>query len=283
MLVVLGSVEMAQMPRAAIHSEPVVKWAELLPEEFEARLAEKPVVYMPMGLCEPHGHVAPFGLDTLKAEYLCNEAAARFGGIVAPTMSYQIHETGYHAPWLEHVIGEVNPRLASLPPHVVLEALLYQLRAFRNAGFKAVVVLTGHGGGNEHDLRMVAQAFAGWFPLEIFVCVDPELVAGEYVGDHAGKVEVSQMLAIRPELVRLDRADRAQNPRYGQMAQNADANQASPEFGREILEAELTALGHIVASFRLDTTIESFISLEDVQPVWEQIALSRLEWRTLRL
>jgi hypothetical protein len=49
--------------------------------------------------------VAPFGLDTIKAVYLCEEASRRFGGVVAPTQGYQIHETGYHAPWLTEVMG----------------------------------------------------------------------------------------------------------------------------------------------------------------------------------
>ena len=84
-------------------------------------------------------------------------AARRFGGVVAPTQAYHFHETGYHAPWLAEVMGGVNPRLAALPPHVVLETLLYQLRAFRNAGFAAAVIVSGHHGGNQYDLRTVAQ------------------------------------------------------------------------------------------------------------------------------
>jgi creatinine amidohydrolase len=61
-----------------------VRWADLKPEEFLHRLDERPVAYLPMGMVEPHGHAAAFGLDTIKAEYLCDEAASRFGGIVAP-------------------------------------------------------------------------------------------------------------------------------------------------------------------------------------------------------
>ena len=87
------------------------RWAELLPREFLARQQQLPLVYLPLGLCEPHGHAAAFGLDTLKAEWLCEEAARRFGGIVAPTQGYQIHETGYHRPWLAEVVGDVNPHL----------------------------------------------------------------------------------------------------------------------------------------------------------------------------
>ncbi|MGC1239932.1 MAG: creatininase family protein, partial [Chryseosolibacter sp.] len=78
-------------------------WAELLPYEFKKRLAECPIVYLPLGLCEPHGQVSAFGLDTIKAEWLCQEAARQVGGIVAPSMGYHIHETGYHARWLEEM------------------------------------------------------------------------------------------------------------------------------------------------------------------------------------
>ena len=55
-----------------------VAWEFLLPEEFERRLAARPIVYLPLGLCEPHGHIAPFGLDTIKARYLCEEGGAPF-------------------------------------------------------------------------------------------------------------------------------------------------------------------------------------------------------------
>ncbi|QND62050.1 creatininase family protein [Mesorhizobium huakuii] len=184
-----------------------VRWEFLKPQEFLERQKQKPVVYLPMGLCEPHGHVAPFGLDTIKADWLCDEAADRFGGVGAPTMAYHTHETGYHAPWLKEVMGGVNPRLAALPPHLLLETLLYQLRAFRNAGFQAVVVVSGHH-GSQDDLRMIAEAFAGAFPIQHFVRTDPELVSGKFTGDHAGRYELSQLLAIRPDLVALDRADR---------------------------------------------------------------------------
>ena len=74
-----------------------VRWAELKLEEFEARLTARPLVYLPMGMCEPHGHAAAFGLDLLKADFICDAAAGRFGGIVAPSQGDHIHEVGYHA------------------------------------------------------------------------------------------------------------------------------------------------------------------------------------------
>ncbi|WP_281248398.1 creatininase family protein [Paenibacillus catalpae] len=77
----------------------------MFPFEFKQLLAECPVVYLPLGLCEPHGQVSAFGLDTIKAEWLCQNAASSVGGIVAPSMGYHIHETGNHARWLEDTVG----------------------------------------------------------------------------------------------------------------------------------------------------------------------------------
>ena len=65
-----------------------VRWAELRPDDFRARRDACPIVYLPIGLCEPHGHIAALGLDLLKAEYFCEQAAQRFGGIVAPAQGY---------------------------------------------------------------------------------------------------------------------------------------------------------------------------------------------------
>jgi creatinine amidohydrolase len=258
-----------------------VLWEELLPDEFLERLRDRPLVWLPMGLCEPHGHVAPFGLDTIKARYLCEEGARRFGGVVAPALAYHVHETGYHGPWLRRVMGEVNPRLAALPPHVVYEAFLYLLRAFRNAGFKAAIVISGHSGGNQHDLRRVAQAFDMTCGFETFVCSDPELVANHHSADHAGRYEISQLLAIRPDLVALHRAGRADSDLLGRFAQNPDAAVATGELGQAILEASLAELERVVVGFGFQAATDEFIPMEHMGPIWAQLLADKMAWRVL--
>lgn len=257
------------------------RWAELKPAEFLARRDAMPVVYLPMGLCEPHGHVAPFGLDTIKADYLAEEAARRSGGIVSPTMSWHVHEVGYHVPWLREVMGSVNPLLAALPPHLVLETLLYQFRAFANAGFRGVVVISGHN-GSQRDLRLVAEAFAAVYPIAHFVRSDTELVAGKFVGDHAGRYELSQLLAIRPDLVDMSRARRAGESGLGRFAQNSDVAEASAEEGHAILEASLEVIAAAVRNFRFDQRTAPFIAMEAMESVWQRILSRRAEWVTLQ-
>lgn len=223
-----------------------VRWAELLPDEFRARRVAAPLAWLPLGLCEPHGHIAAYGLDTIKADWLCDEAARRFGGIVAPTQAWHIHETGYHARWLEEVVGEEEGELGTIPPDLMLRTFLYQLRALSNAGFRAVIAVSGHAGGNQRDLRRVAEAFSARFPLAVDVYADPELVEGRFSGDHAGRFEISQLMAIRPELVDLGRLDRRHEAGAGgRLAVGDDAAEATPEHGRAILEAQLSFLGQV--------------------------------------
>ena len=118
---------------------------------------------------------------------------------------------------------------------------LYQLRAFVNAGFKTVVVISGHSGGNKEDLRHAANIFMKFVPIKVWVRSDPELVEGIYSGDHAGKYEISQLMYIRPDLINMEAKSYEEMPESGgRLALGIDANEASPELGKEIMEACFT-------------------------------------------
>jgi creatinine amidohydrolase len=228
-----------------------------------------------LGLCEPHGYVAAFGLDTIKADWLCDEGARRFGGVVAPTQGWHIHETGYHARWLEEVIGEDEAEIGTLPPDILLRTFLYQLRALANAGFRGLIAVTGHAGGNQVDLRRLAAAFSARVPLAVEVYADPELVSGRYDGDHAGKFEISQLLAIRPDLVDLSRPPRGDGPGAGsRFALGGDAAEATADHGRIILEAQLASLGESVRrmSASLAGAAVTRVSLSKAEEIWASFA-----------
>lgn len=261
-----------------------VRWAELLPDEFRARRAARPLAWLPLGLCEPHGHVAAFGLDTIKAEWLCEEAARCFGGIVVPTQSWHVHETGYHARWLEEVIGEEPAEIGTLPPDLLLRTFLYQLRALANAGFRAVIAVSGHAGGNQTDLRRVGAAFSARVPMAVEAFADPDLVEGRFAGDHAGKFEISQLLALRPELVDLGRLRREREPGAGgRFALGDDAAEATAEHGRAILEAQVSFLGTVVHQ-RLAAALAAppppRVTFGGTEEIWCELLKGRTQWTT---
>ncbi len=254
-----------------------VLWSELLPYEFKERLSACPVVYLPLGICEPHGQISAFGLDTLKAEWLCVEAAKRVGGIVAPSLGYHIHESGYHARWLEEVVGEEQAHMTGMPPHVLLHFFLYQLRAFVGAGFQSIVILTGHGGGNELDLRRVSDAFSRETGVAIIVSTDAQLVRDQYQGDHAGRYEISQLMFLRPELIDFSQLWRqTEVGAGGRLALGEDATEASGEQGARIMEACLAQLCEVVTKQSASVQHKEnlikprLLSYEETENIWQQ-------------
>ena len=257
-----------------------VRWAHLRPDDFLKRQSECPLVYLPFGLCEPHGHIAPFGLDTLKADYYCEEAAKRFGGVVAPTQGYHVHECGFHKPWLDEVVGEAqNPYLGAMPPYVICYHFLYQLRAFANAGFRAVVVVSGHHGGSQNDLRKIGDAFAKATGIPVMIKTDPEWCEGQYVNDHAGKYEISQLMAIYPDSIDMSLIDRMNEPGSGgRLALNPDADESTPEHGVAINEAIIAAIGQHVKQIEFGPEQTEPFSYEAAEALWENIREENPNW-----
>ncbi|HZZ56621.1 MAG TPA: creatininase family protein [Opitutaceae bacterium] len=268
-------------------SDPAVRWSELRPDEFRTRRDACPIVYLPLGLCEPHGAVAALGLDLLKAEHYCMEAARRFGGIVAPSQGYHIHECGFHAPWLAATVGEADPLLTAVPPHVMLRLFLYQLRAFAHAGFAAVIGVSGHAGGSQEDLRRAGAIFARATGVRVVVKTDPEWVAGLHAGDHAGKYELSQLVALRPELVDLTLIPRELARGSGErFSLGADAAEASADHGRAINEAVVAAIGAEVRGLAVrpaGAPARIRLDYAAVEALWTELAAAMAEWRSLSL
>ncbi len=265
-----------------MNSGEKIHWAELRPDEFRARCERRPVVYLPLGLVEPHGHVAALGLDLIKAEYYCREAARRFGGIVAPAQGYHIHESGFHAPWLAETVGEENAMMAAIPPHVMLRLFLYQLRAFALAGFKGVIAISGHSGGSQQDLRRVATAFTALTKIPVIVKSDPECIPHLHGGDHAGRYEISQLLAMRPDLVDLSLLQRGKEPGSGgRLALGDDAGEADAAYGRMINEAIIAAIGEMAAqvdSAAVSAVEPARLSYAVMEKLWTEIEPTLPDW-----
>lgn len=258
-----------------------VRWARLRPDQLRERQERLPLVYIPYGLCEPHGHIAPFGLDTLKADYYCDQAAQRFGGVVAPTQGYHIHETGFHQPWLDEVVGNEQAYLGGMPPEPVCYHFLYQLRAFANAGFRAVIGVSGHSGGSQIDLRLVAEYFTAQIGIPVLFHSDPEFVEGQYEGDHAGKYEISQLLAIEPELIDMSLLQRGQEANSGgRLALGEDAAEATVEHGKQINEAIIEAIGKMVSQLEIPTSSPPRLSFAQTEAIWQEIKADSRAWHS---
>jgi creatinine amidohydrolase len=152
-------------------------------------LPDGPLLVVPLGSVEQHGHHLPLGADTAIAGAAAGAAAGLLdGALLAPALAYGA--SGEH---------EDFPGTVSIGTEALTGLLVeYGRSACRWAG--RVLVVNGHG-GNLDALRAAVPLLrsegrdVAWFP-----CAVPD-------GDaHAGRTETSLMLHVEPEGVLTERA-----------------------------------------------------------------------------
>ena len=181
-------------------------WGELTWPEIEERVKAVDVALLPVGSIEQHGPHLPVDTDAFDAEYLARriaEACSDPKPLVLPLVPYGV---SYEHEEFPGTVGIDNDTLARLVREIGLSAA-------RN-GINKLVIINGHG-GNDPALNFAAQAITR--DARIFVCVDTGETSDfdirsltETPNDiHAGEIETSTSLSVRPELVRMDRAVRS--------------------------------------------------------------------------
>ncbi|MEO6052163.1 MAG: creatininase family protein [Pyrinomonadaceae bacterium] len=152
-------------------------------------------VLLPTGTLEPHG-VINNGADNTAPFAMAKTIARRTNALVAPTLSYGI--TGS----LEAYPGALQITESAYRPFVkqILEGLVKN-------GFRNIIILNGHGGGQTAVLQAVAAEVAtekhvrtlviNWWS---FASDETKEVFGED-GGHAGLNETAFIQAIDPTLV----------------------------------------------------------------------------------
>ena len=181
-------------------------WGELTWQEAEKRLNEIDIALLPVGAIEQHGPHLPLDTDAFDADYLARRVAMACSSpvpVVLPLIPYGV---SYHHEDFKGTISISND---------VLSRLVYEigLSAAYN-GIKKLVIINGHG-GNSPALNYAAQMINR--DAHIFVCVDTGETSDvdisrvtETPNDvHAGEIETSTSLAVRANLVKMDRAVRS--------------------------------------------------------------------------
>lgn len=191
--------------------------AELSWPEAQKRIAAGAPVFLPLGATEQHGHHMAMNVDVVIPTAIAEKVAAQVGGLVAPTIAYGNRSqprTG-GGPAFPGTINITAQTFSLLVKDVICD--LYRQKVRR------IVVLNGHYeniGPSIEGIELALDAIGRERATDLTILrVDHwDMVRGEtlakvfpdgYPGielEHASVIETSMMLALRPELVDLDKA-----------------------------------------------------------------------------
>ncbi len=158
---------------------------------------------LPVGATEQHGPHLPLGVDTLSAEAVAHGASALTGIPVLPSLAYGC-SLGHSPKW---------PGTISLRPETLAKLVLEIAEWLHTAGFDRLLLLNGHV-TNWAPLRCGLENIRHAYPAMRVALRSIWDLSDEahrrYHEDaanfHANCAETSLMLALHPELVRMDRA-----------------------------------------------------------------------------
>jgi len=176
---------------------------ELTREDARAA-APDTLVLLPVGSVEQHGPHLPLGTDFMTAEHLAREAAGRAACeipiAVAPTLPFG--SSHHHIPF---------GGTMSLSTETYYRVLYELGSSLVESGFRILFIINGHGGNHEvtqlvaRDLALekkVHAAAASYWTLAWDALVGAGAHVPGRLPGHAGAFETSQMMALRPDLVR---------------------------------------------------------------------------------
>ncbi len=182
---------------------PEYMWATLKWPEIAERLKIVDTAILPCGAIEQHGPHLPLDVDYFDANYMAIKVAEACNDpkpFVLPPIPFGV---SYHHSEFKGTISITNNALS---------AFVYDIgMSLAQNGIKKLVILNGHG-DNAPTLNYAAQMINR--DAKIFVSVDTGETSDVDLYNlidtkndvHAGEIETSTTLALRPELVDMSKA-----------------------------------------------------------------------------
>ena len=162
-------------------------------------LGSSDMVIIPLGSTEQHGPHLPLGTDYFLAMGVLEKISAKTGVVVAPVLLAGYSE--YHSGF---------PGTLSIKPDTMVQVLFESAQMLLKYGFRRLMFFNSHGGNNIvqqkiiHRINQETEAVAAAIGYGGPIQVEDE----EFFDWHAGIEETSDMLYLKPELVRMERAEK---------------------------------------------------------------------------
>lgn len=153
---------------------------------------------LPWGACEAHNYHLPYGTDIIEAEHIAAESARKVWDkgiklIVLPAVPFGVN-TGQF---------DIDMDL-NMNPSTQLIVLQDIIQTLHRQDIHKLIILNSHGGNDfKQMIRELGLKFPSMFISQCnwFQAIDQQLFFTTK-DDHAGEMETSLMLHLRPDLVR---------------------------------------------------------------------------------
>ena len=191
-----------------------VQWARLSAPELGVLAGKDAVVILPVGSIEQHGPHLPVDVDSR----LVHEVSVRAAGLAPPERPVVVAPTVSVGLAQHHMSFGGTLTLDFSTFHALLRCIV---ESMLHCGFRKIAMVNGHG-GNTNPLKVVVNELAREFDAPFVSCTYWDLADSAFreILDvqrcvmHGGEVETSLMLAVAPELVRLDRLEGIDPPSF---------------------------------------------------------------------
>lgn len=175
----------------------------------EVRAFQPEVVVLPVGSTEPHGPALPYGTDTWQIEALCRQGVVRANDHGARVLLYPTLPIG------NNVNFKAFPFACRIGVRTLMRILRDIIQAIEEEGVRKIVLACGHG-GNTDTLRATLREHFDQTPPDRRAFVTMRMpgltddIRARHIrheSNHGGESETSQMMHLRPDLVRTDRLE----------------------------------------------------------------------------
>ncbi|HEX3399497.1 MAG TPA: creatininase family protein [Acetobacteraceae bacterium] len=187
-----------------------VEWRKLRADQLREKARQDAIVILPVASLEQHGPHLPVEVDSMPGETVAARAAREIVARGQQAVVLPVLWTGLS----EHHMSFGGTVTLDFPAFsMVVEGVC---RSVLRDGFKRIVLLNAHG-GNENALRTITDELTPKYGVPIVQFTYWYAAAEEIAGIletqsallHACEAETSMMLAVRPDLVAMDRVGMA--------------------------------------------------------------------------
>ena len=212
----MGQLSIAQMGEKALILQEM-SWFDV--KEY---LTSSDMVILPIGSTEQHGPHMPLGTDYYEAMGTSKIISEKTGVVVAPVLwvGYSVYHSGF-------------PGTLSLKPETMEQVLFESVEMLMKYGFRRFMFFNYHGGNNVVQQKVIHRINHTTEAIAIAIGHGSTIQTGggegEFFDWHAGKSETSIMLFLKPELVRMERAEKPEIHFTPKMKELAELAEKHPE------------------------------------------------------